>query len=246
MAVAIAVTAIVVASAGTMAPVALAVLAGAAGGAAGGLVGGVLGTALNGGNLGQCLAAGGIGLLTGAASGALGGLASAGATGAIMGALRGAATGGLVGGIGSELSGGSFWDGATMGAVFGGIGGAIGGYMSAKAQGLNPLTGRPIQTSKGVLTENGIYGTQEGTNPDIVNKYYEKMMDGKFDLNQKIGGFKSEGNYFIGEGHHRITAALKYYQSTGKSFYIDHLINTGRWTLNHPTNYGLKIFKLDK
>jgi len=138
----IAVGALVVASAGTMAPLAIGVLAGASSGAVGGLVGGVLGTALNGGNFGQCLAAGGMGFLTGAATGAIGGLASAGATGVIMGTIRGAIAGGVTGGISSEISGGSFWDGAKMGTIFGGIGGGIGGYFSAKAQGLNPWTGK--------------------------------------------------------------------------------------------------------
>ena len=142
VAVAVAVSAIVVASAGTMAPLAIAVLAGTAGGAAGGFVGGVLGTALNGGDFGHSMAAGGMGALIGGASGALGGFASAFAPpGAIMGALYGAGTGTIVGGIGSQMSGGSFWDGAAMGAVFGGIGGGIGGYLSAKAKGLNPWTG---------------------------------------------------------------------------------------------------------
>jgi len=127
---------------GGLGAVAIAAIAGASGG----LTSGILGTALHGGNLGQCLAAGGIGALTGAAFGAVGGFAATFAPpGALWGAAYGALTGGALGGIGSTIQGGSFWNGAAMGAAFGGIGGGISGYLSAQAQGLNPWTGQVIR-----------------------------------------------------------------------------------------------------
>lgn len=71
------------------------------------------------------------------------------------------------------------------------------------------------------------------------------MMSGTFDLDYRIGGFKSEDSYYVGDGHHRINAASMYYQKTGSSIYIEHLINTGRWTPAHPSDYGLKTYKFD-
>ncbi len=114
-------------------------------GAAGGFAGGVVGTALNGGNFGQCLSAGGLGALTGAVFGAVGGFAATLAPpGALWGAVYGALTSGTLGGMSSSLQGGSVWSGFAMGAIFGGIGGGISGYLSAQAQGLDPWTGAKL------------------------------------------------------------------------------------------------------
>ncbi|NLU37734.1 MAG: hypothetical protein GXX78_02440 [Bacteroidales bacterium] len=118
-------------------------------------------------------------------------------------------------------------------------------YISSKANGINPLTGKKLTSNPNILTENGIYGTQKGTNPEIIKAYYEQMKSGTFDMDYRIGGFTSEGKYYIGDGHHRINAAYMYYKETGSNYYINHLINTGRWTPANPTNYGLKIYKFD-
>jgi RHS repeat-associated protein len=193
VAVGIAVAAIVVASAGTLAPLAVGIIAGAAAGAAGGFVGGVLGTALNGGNLGQCLAAGGMQALWGAAAGAVGGFASTFAPpGAIMGALYGAGSGGMIGGLSSQMSGGSFWDGAKMGMVFGGIGGGISGYLrAAKTPGLNRWTGKPTTvppkttsiyravSSKEYndISENGLRPNPDGTGYQEGKLFYKSYED---------------------------------------------------------------------
>lgn len=82
-------------------------------------------------------------------------------------ALWGAVTGGLTGGISSEISGGSFWDGAKMGAIFGGIGGGIGGYFSAKAQGLNPWTGKALSAPESQFN----YNFTPDANGDNVKMY---------------------------------------------------------------------------
>ncbi len=114
-------------------------------GAAGGLVGGILGTALNGGNLKQCLIAGIIGMSQGAFFGAIsGGVTSYAPAGVIWGGLYGAGTQGVLSGVASEWNGGSFKDGFAVGAGFGLVGGSVGGYMKAQAQGLNPWTGSKI------------------------------------------------------------------------------------------------------
>jgi hypothetical protein len=74
--------------------------------------------------------------------------------GAISGSIGGAAIGGAMGGTMSLIQGGSFGDGFAQGfstgALSGFVSGAGGGYLSAKANNVNPLSGKsktPIQTS---------------------------------------------------------------------------------------------------
>ncbi len=150
------VTAVIVASGGTLAPVAIAAIAGGAGG----FVGGILGTALNGGTGKDYVVNGALGLGIGALTGMAGyGAGQWGANIAKQGILKfgssaaspmlnGMFVGGTAGAIGGSAAGflGGFtgtlimtgdidqalasgWDGMKMGAIFGfGAGAASGGY----------------------------------------------------------------------------------------------------------------------
>jgi hypothetical protein len=55
--------------------------------------------------------------------------------------------------------------------------------------------------------------------PKVMQKIKDDMLSGneKFLENSgRIGGFKDDaGNYYIGEGHHRINAAMKIFEETG-------------------------------
>ena len=176
--------------------------------------------------------------------------------------LRSAVVSPLAAGAG-HIAGGTtagLFQGQNLGEAFGNSFKGIGASMAigagigmattigvSYANKISPFTGKTIATksSGGILSENGIYGTQKGLNSDISDLYLKQMESGSFDLNNKIGGYTSEGKYYIGEGHHRMNAAYRYYQQNGDSFYINHLINTGRWTPSPPSNYGLKIYKID-
>lgn len=47
----------------------------------------------------------------------------------------------------------------------------------------------------------------------------------------RIGGFVDDaGTYYVGEGHHRMTAAQEIFKDTGNPSYINKLIKHGSWT----------------
>jgi filamentous hemagglutinin len=60
------------------------------------------------------------------------------------------------------------------------------------------------------------------------------MVGGKFDFKSKegrIGGYiDKKGVYHVGEGHHRMAAAIEIYKKTGDASYIKELIKNGSWT----------------
>ena len=128
--------AVAVLTGGIGSPILVAMLSGAASGFAGG----VMGTALNGGNLNECLFAGVRGALIGAIAGLAGGVAGVGAAwalntvtgisgGVIGGAIAGAA-GGFAGGfIGSVMMGMNIKESLKMGAYGAAAGGVIGGIV---------------------------------------------------------------------------------------------------------------------
>nr|WP_321450320.1 RHS repeat-associated core domain-containing protein [uncultured Carboxylicivirga sp.] len=265
---------VTVATAGAGSPLLVAAIGGAAGGFAGGTLGGLLDGKDIWSSLGDGLIQGAIGAVSGYVGGALGQWAAKGGLSLIAGAgytiqspvLKGALGGffgGAVGGFGGGFTAGfagamiatgdwetalnAGWDagvqGAKMGGAIGTVAGSFTGYKYAKDNNLNPWSGKSLRPK--VLTENGIYGTQKGLNSDIADNYLDQMKSGTFDESKAIGGFKSDGKYYIGDGHHRMNAAYRYYLETGDSYYVNHLIRTGRWTPSHPSNYGLKVYKLD-
>jgi RHS repeat-associated protein len=116
----------------------------------GAVISGALGAMTMG--LGNALAPLASKLLPGVASPVLRGAATQG--------ILGAGLGGLGGGVGAALSGGNVWQGVGQGAAFGAATGmatgAYGGFLTARAQGVDPWTGRappppvpPAEPSKG-------------------------------------------------------------------------------------------------
>ncbi len=76
-----------------------------------------------------------------------------------------------------------------------------------------------------------IFGSRGGTlNRAKVEQYKNDMLAGKWrfnDPNGQIGGYvDSQGRYMIGEGHHRVQAAIE----TGNPNILKALIDNGRWT----------------
>jgi RHS repeat-associated protein len=99
--------------------------------------------------------------------------------------------------------------------------------------------------------ENSIYSSiaKNKMYPEIVKKYLNQMKAGTFDATAKenmIGGFLDKtGNYILGEGHHRMNAAIQYAIETGNNTFVQQLIKNGRWTsIQNLKQYGLKMFPL--
>ena len=47
----------------------------------------------------------------------------------------------------------------------------------------------------------------------------------------RIGGWKdAQGNYYIGEGHHRMAAAMEIFEETGNPSNVNRLLENGLWT----------------
>src|SRR5699024_8434986 len=77
-----------------------------------------------------------------------------------------------------------------------------------------------------------IKGTQVGLrDPASVDLLKNDMLNNKFDFSAdkgKIAGYvDSKGNFYITEGHHRMTAAQELYKSTGDATYIKKLLANG-------------------
>lgn len=68
------------------------------------------------------------------------------------------------------------------------------------------------------------------------------MQNGSFEYlspKGKIAGYiDKKGIYYIGEGHHRITAAMEIFTKTGNSSSLRQLLQNGKWTsvVNPPAN----------
>lgn len=76
------------------------------------------------------------------------------------------------------------------------------------------------------------------TKPETVDQIKEDMLAGRYDYQSRtgqIGGWRdSRGNYYIGEGHHRINAALEIYWETGDREPLDRLLRNGDWKDSKP------------
>ena len=80
-----------------------------------------------------------------------------------------------------------------------------------------------------------IRGTQVGLrNPDLVATLKAEMLQGTFaysEVRGQIGGVRDQhGTYHIGEGHHRMVAALEIYTEIGDAAAVLTLISCGRWS----------------
>ncbi len=65
------------------------------------------------------------------------------------------------------------------------------------------------------------------------------MLSGRYEFQSprgQIGGVVDHrGTYHIGEGHHRMAAAMEVYQETGNPTYVQLLVQWGLWTeVNRP------------
>lgn len=64
------------------------------------------------------------------------------------------------------------------------------------------------------------------------------MLKGRFRYQNpdgRIGGWRdSEGNYYIGEGHHRMRAALEILEETGDDSHVRALLENGLWAPGCP------------
>ncbi|MEO4004942.1 hypothetical protein [Flavobacterium sp. CAU 1735] len=70
----------------------------------------------------------------------------------------------------------------------------------------------------------------------VVGEILDKMKSPEgFDVSKHtIGGYFSEGTYYINEGNHRMGAGLQYQVETGSSMYVDKFLETGSWTSKTP------------
>jgi RHS repeat-associated protein len=80
-----------------------------------------------------------------------------------------------------------------------------------------------------------IFGSRGGTMAaEKVAELKNAMLGGKYrftDPEGQIGGWiNSKGEYMIGEGHHRMQAALDAAKESGDMSYVQQLLQNGRWT----------------
>jgi RHS repeat-associated protein len=80
-----------------------------------------------------------------------------------------------------------------------------------------------------------IRATQQGfRDPGNITIYKAAMLDDRFDfssLEGRIGGFRTlDGTYYVGEGHHRMEAALEILAESGDDRAVRSLLTNGVWT----------------
>lgn len=84
---------------------------------------------------------------------------------------------------------------------------------------------------------NNIKSMQSGLRSEqVVGEILDQMKspEGFNTSKHSIGGYYSEGTYYINEGNHRMAAALEYQAQTGSSQYVKEFLNTGSWTKKAP------------
>lgn len=224
-----------------------------------GIVGGAIGSYISSG---ISVAIQGINISSPVLQGTLGGALGGGFTGGIMNSgIIGIQTGSF-----SQAIDG-FGSGFAMGFVTGSISGASAAYSQARQNGINPWNSRSTTTSpsgsgmvdealtpavkkldaqiRAIADEYQIASTQKYLGDKfIVDRYYDQMIQGKFDFNKGGGGFIYEGKTFLSDGNHRMNAAIKYKISTGSDIYMKSIIHNGNFQYNNPVDYGYRTFKM--
>lgn len=139
--------------------------------------------------------------------------------------------GGTISGLVGLKQSGNFWWGNSVKNLPGGeIGAGIERVVNSK-------------TISNFANDNNIYGSQKGKlSSKIVNDYYEQMVNNTFDPMLKanrIGGYTYNGKYIIGEGHHRVAAAIKYGMKTGNHNMLINMMNNGSFSTPtfNPTSF---------
>ncbi|WP_336719083.1 RHS repeat-associated core domain-containing protein, partial [Chryseobacterium mucoviscidosis] len=77
----------------------------------------------------------------------------------------------------------------------------------------------------------------------VVGEILEQMKSPEgFDTSKyTIGGYYSEGTYYISEGNHRMAAALEYQSQTGNASYVKEFLKTGTWDNRAPKGKTYKF-----
>ncbi|WP_310379394.1 hypothetical protein [Flavobacterium sp.] len=89
----------------------------------------------------------------------------------------------------------------------------------------------------------GIKSGQTGVNAEIVEAYYQQMVTNAYEA-VGGGGFQHAGKFILTEGNHKMIAALRYGIETGNFTYAEAIVNSGRFTVANPAQYGVKIYNL--
>ncbi|MBP1221735.1 hypothetical protein [Flavobacterium sp. 1355] len=129
-----------------------------------------------------------------------------------------------------------------------GIGFIAGGYLAkgmGKAFGMIRFGLGTSMASKilQLAEKMGIKSGQTGVNQEIVEMYYQQMVDKSYKA-VGGGGFQFNGKFILTEGNHKMIAALRYGIETGNFTYAETIVNSGRFTVANPAQYGVKTFKL--
>ncbi len=69
-------------------------------------------------------------------------------------------------------------------------------------------------------------------NPASIDALKKSMLDETFEYTQirgQIAGYYDKGIYIIGDGNHRMVAALELFKETGNSKYVMELLKNGKW-----------------
>lgn len=118
-----------------------------------------------------------------------------------------------------------------------GVGAVAGGYATIQAGAAVPgILARlsAFFTPQAVTIEGmTIYGSQNVlAKPGVVDQIRTAMLNGTYQFSSlagRIGGEIRNGAYIIGEGHHRMAAAIQIYRSTGNPEFVRKLIEFGRF-----------------
>ena len=84
----------------------------------------------------------------------------------------------------------------------------------------------------------------KGVNKQILNKYYQQMLNNEFVAVKGAAGFVNNGKYYLTEGTHRMQAAIKYAVEHGDDTYVKQIMANGRFQSSNPVDYGYKLFKI--
>ena len=70
--------------------------------------------------------------------------------------------------------------------------------------------------------------------PETIANIKADMQNGRFrfeDPRGQIAGWRdAQGNYYLGEGHHRMAAAMEIFEETGDPSNVNRLLENGHWT----------------
>lgn len=76
------------------------------------------------------------------------------------------------------------------------------------------------------------------SSPDLVDQIKRDMLAGEYDYESsrgRIAGWRDQRKtYYIGEGHHRMAAALEVFRETGDHSHVMRLIENGQWEPSPP------------